>query len=225
MNASAWIETKRSACTRRAFLTRSCSGTKKSASRVSIARMPGMALTRSRSIKAIARTTSFSCSPLGPLAPGSSPPWPGSIATTTRRSIFACARCGGSAAPGPRGLGSGSGMRAPPATVAPGADAAPTLPMNSPSASCTACAAFCSACSLSRISASSGSRSCTGWRSNTSRCRYAATGASANSSGATSCFRSMTRRTTRGWFWPTRTPAMYGSSGRAPCRPARAAAG
>ena len=31
--------------------------------------------------------------------------------------------------------------------------------MNSPSASCTACAAFASACSLSRISASSGSRS------------------------------------------------------------------
>ena len=54
--------------------------------------------------------------------------------------------------------------------------------MNSPSASCTACAAFCSACSLSRISSSSGSRSCVGCRSKTSRCWYAATGASANSS-------------------------------------------
>ena len=42
MKASAWIETNRSAWTRRAFLTRSCSGTKKSASRVSIARMFGL---------------------------------------------------------------------------------------------------------------------------------------------------------------------------------------
>jgi hypothetical protein len=118
MNASAWIETKRSAWTRRAFLTRSCSGTKKSASRVIIARMFGTALRRSRRSSAIARTTSFSCSPLGPLAPGSSPPWPGSIATTTRRSIFACASCGGSAAPaGSRpddeGEGSPVGARAP----------------------------------------------------------------------------------------------------------------
>jgi hypothetical protein len=45
-----------------------------------------------------------------------------------------------------------------------------SLPMNSPSASATACAACCSALSFSWISASSGSRSCTGYRSNTRRC-------------------------------------------------------
>ena len=33
-------------------------------------------------------------------------------------------------------------------------------------------------------------------------------GASANCCGATACLRSTTRRTTRGWFWPTRTPAV-----------------
>src|SRR6478752_1356188 len=59
MNASAWIDTNRSAWTRRAFLTRSCSGTKKSASRVSIARIFGCALMRSRSCSAICSTTSF----------------------------------------------------------------------------------------------------------------------------------------------------------------------
>jgi hypothetical protein len=41
-----------------------------------------------------------------------------------------------------------------------------------------------------------------------------ATGASVNCCGATGCFRSITSRTTRGWFWPTRTPAMKGSSPR-----------
>ena len=50
------------------------------------------------------------------------------------------------------------------AIAGPGVDAAapaaPTRPMNSPSASCTDCAAFCSACSRSRISSSRGSRSC-----------------------------------------------------------------
>ena len=88
------------------------------------------------------------------------------------------------------------------------------LPMNSPNASCTSCAADCSACSLPRSSASNGSCDFTGYRSNTSRCWYAATGASMNCCGATACFRSSTRRTTRGWFWPTRTPAMNGSSER-----------
>ena len=51
----------------------------------------GMALMRSRSCCAIASTTSFSRGPLGPMAPGSSPPWPGSSATMIRRSIFDCA--------------------------------------------------------------------------------------------------------------------------------------
>ena len=44
--------------------------------------------------------------------------------------------------------------------------------------------------------------------------RVAATGSSVNCCGCTPCFRSTTSRTTRGWFWPTRTPAMNGSSGR-----------
>ena len=176
--ASAWIDTNRSACTRRALRTRSCSGTKKSASRVSITRMPGRALSCSRSCSASARTTSFSRSPLGPTAPGSSPPWPGSIATTIRRSTLPA--CGGATAGSPgadaaaTGGSAGTGVPGDEAAGAPGAAATrgglSSLPMNSPSASCTAFAACCSALSFSRISASSGSRSCTGYRSNTSRC-------------------------------------------------------
>ncbi len=53
-----------------------------SASRACSAR----ALSRSRSCSAIASTTSFSRRPLGPIAPGSSPPWPGSRATMISRS-------------------------------------------------------------------------------------------------------------------------------------------
>ena len=96
MNASAWIDTNRSACTRRALRTRSCNGTKKSPSRVSMARSPGSEFKRSRRRSATASTTSFSRSPLGPMAPGSSPPWPGSIATMVKRSTSRRARTLGS---------------------------------------------------------------------------------------------------------------------------------
>ena len=43
-------------------------------------------LMRSRKRCAIFSTTSFSRVPLGPMAPGSSPPWPGSKATMMKRS-------------------------------------------------------------------------------------------------------------------------------------------
>ena len=156
MKASAWIETNRSACTRRALRTRSCSGTKKSASRVSIARMPGTAFSRSRSCSAMASTTSFSRRPLGPMAPGSSPPWPGSSATMIRRStrralasaVTAAARAAVRHRPGRRGRRRGAGA---------GRPGLSTRAIRSPSASCTACARARSAASFSRISASSGS--------------------------------------------------------------------
>ena len=48
---------------------------------LSKARMPGCALIKARSFCATFNTTSFSYRPLGPIAPGSSPPWPGSITT------------------------------------------------------------------------------------------------------------------------------------------------
>ena len=108
----------RSACTRRALLTRSCSGTKKSASRVSMARMLGRALRRSRICSAIFSTTSFSFRPLGPMAPGSSPPWPGSSATMMSRSTRSRGR---SSSPGAEAARVGAGgARA----TARGADAA-----------------------------------------------------------------------------------------------------
>ena len=96
-NASAWMLTNRSACTRRALSTRTCSGTKKSASRVKKARMANCdlpfltvaKLIRSRSRCAMRSTTSFSRVPPGPIAPGSSPPWPGSSAMMIKRSVLA----------------------------------------------------------------------------------------------------------------------------------------
>jgi hypothetical protein len=57
-------------------------------SRVSITRTPRWALSASRNCLAMDRTTSFSRSPVGPMAPGSSPPWPGSIATMTSYSAM-----------------------------------------------------------------------------------------------------------------------------------------
>ena len=86
MKASAWMDTNRSACTRRALRTRSCSGTKWSPLRVSMTRRPRVLFSSSRSWREMASTTSFSRSPVGPMAPGSSPPWPGSMATMTSRS-------------------------------------------------------------------------------------------------------------------------------------------
>ena len=50
--------------------------------RVSTARMPGSALIWSASFFAIASETFFSRVPALPIAPGSSPPWPASIAIT-----------------------------------------------------------------------------------------------------------------------------------------------
>ena len=60
MKASACTETKRSACTRRAFCTRLCSGMKKSPSRVSTERMLGVASIFSLSRRATDRVTFFS---------------------------------------------------------------------------------------------------------------------------------------------------------------------
>ena len=214
--ASAWMLTNRSACTRRALRTRSCSGTKKSASRVIITRMPGTALSLSRSCRATASTTSFSRRPVGPTAPGSSPPWPGSSATMMRRStrLRSSGVAGAGGAAGGAGVTATTGGGGACTTALAGVAGLSTRAISSPSASCTACAARCSATSLSRISASSGSASCCGKRSKTRRCRYAATGASVNCSGRTPCLRSNTSRTTRGRYWPTRTPAMKGSSAR-----------
>lgn len=60
VNASAWIDTNRSAPTRRAFCTRTFSGTKKSASRVIIARMLGAPSIFARSFFAMSSATCFS---------------------------------------------------------------------------------------------------------------------------------------------------------------------
>ena len=98
MKASACRLMNRSAPTRRAFSTRVPSGTKKSPSRVRKARIglppTVVLLMRSRSLSAICSTTCFSCVPPGPMAPGSSPPWPGSSATMIRRSVLPRASAG-----------------------------------------------------------------------------------------------------------------------------------
>ena len=162
-------------------------------------------------------TTSFSRSPVGPIAPGSSPPWPGSIATTTRRSML---RCSSAARGAGTGLDNGAGTGGAADGLGRSTTAlAGTVPgtgamrlMNSPSASCTLRTAMASARSRSWISVASGSGASVGCRSSTSLCWYAATGASVNCCGATGCFKSSTSRTTRGRFWPTLTPAMNGSS-------------
>ena len=95
-NASACKLMNKSACTFWAFCTRTCKGKKKSASRVKKARKGNsprlvfntVLLMRSCKSWAICSTTSFSRVPLGPIAPGSSPPCPGSIATTANRSVL-----------------------------------------------------------------------------------------------------------------------------------------
>ena len=69
-----------------------------------------------------------------------------------RRSMRACVMAGADAAM--TGGGAELGVRGPTGRF--------ILPMNSPSASCTACAASCSAWTLSCTSASSGSTSWTG---------------------------------------------------------------
>ena len=161
MKASAWIDTNRSACTRRALRTRSCSGTKKSASRVSIARMPGRALRRSRSCSATASTTSFSRRPRRADGAGVFAAVAGVERDDDQAVDPAALGVGGGG-----GSGAGVGGRG-------GADAggdrrrggagrrwrrlARRAPMSSPSASCTAARGLALGGSLSRISASSGS--------------------------------------------------------------------
>ena len=80
------METNRSALTRLAFATRAPRGTNQSPSRVSMARKAGSAWVSSKSRCAIMSVTSFSIVPPGPIAPGSSPPWPGSMAIVMGRS-------------------------------------------------------------------------------------------------------------------------------------------
>src|SRR3982751_2206174 len=66
---------------------------------------------RSRRRCAICSTTSFSRVPPGPTAPGSSPPWPGSSATMTRRPVLFFAVSGASdGALAPPGLAAGAGV-------------------------------------------------------------------------------------------------------------------
>jgi hypothetical protein len=140
MNASAWIETNRSACTRRAFFTRSCSGTKKSASRVIIARMLGSAFRRSRSCIAICSTRLSRAARSG-RSRRVFAAVARSIATTISRSILFCAVCGSGAVELSGGSGTGADDAAGPgvATIG-GADAEAegalpsSLPMNSPRA-------------------------------------------------------------------------------------------
>ena len=61
------------------------------------------------------------------------------------------------------------------------------------------------------IIAAMGSSCCTGYRSKIRRCLYSPTGSRVNTCGRICAFRSNTRRTTFGRFWPTRTCLMYGS--------------
>ena len=63
---------------------RSSSGMKTSSSRVIRTSNSPERDSFSRILRPIASTTSFSFSPVGPIAPGSFPPWPGSIITRTR---------------------------------------------------------------------------------------------------------------------------------------------
>lgn len=76
---------KMSALAARAFCARIGSGMNTSVSRVMYAFMPGVALIWRASSRPTARVTSFSRLPVGPIAPGSWPPWPGSIATINGR--------------------------------------------------------------------------------------------------------------------------------------------
>ena len=143
MKASAWIETNRSACTRRAF-ARARAAARRSRRRGSASRAcSGCALMRSRSCSAIASTTSFSRRPLGPMAPGSSPPWPGSSATMIRRSIFAARhrRRDRRRRRRHRRRGGAGGAAAVVRRRRPRRRRVRSRPMNSPSASWTACAA------------------------------------------------------------------------------------
>ena len=94
---SACTDTNMSARATRARRMRSRSSRNSSRSRVSTARMPGSALMRSASARAMASVTSFSRVPPWPMAPGSWPPWPASTAMTTSRlpSSGACTACTG----------------------------------------------------------------------------------------------------------------------------------
>ena len=72
--------------------------------------MPGVALTWRASSRAMARVTFFSRLPFGPMAPGSWPPWPASMAITSGRMPGCIGRRGagiGSSTCGDAGTGSG----------------------------------------------------------------------------------------------------------------------
>ncbi len=139
---------------------------------------------------AIASTTSFSRLPPRPTAPGSSPPWPGSRAMVIMRvNRGALSSLGVALALRVSGcLSACSGL----ASTTGGVMSADLSASHSPLA----------------ISAAIGSGALTGYRSNTSRCLYAPTGASVNTCGLIFSLRSNTRRTTFGRFWPTRTCLM-----------------
>ena len=143
--------------------------------------MFGCWLMRSASSRAICSTTSFSRVPPGPMAPGSSPPWPGSSATMMSRSVLPA---------GGNGL-SGAGLLTADALAMGGlavllAGRPVCLAISSPSASGPAAETVAGAdsgvkvlsrrgwlwglpASRSAISASSGSATCVGYRSNTRR--------------------------------------------------------
>ena len=74
---------------------------------VQAVRVLGIASRRSRNCSATASTTSFSRKPVGPMAPGSSPPWPASIATSTSRRALRAGAGSARAATSARGASRG----------------------------------------------------------------------------------------------------------------------
>ena len=82
-----WMETKRSALCSFANFARSSSSIKVSVARVINTFLPSRSWRSARRRRATSRTTSFSVSPLRPIAPGSFPPWPASttIVSMSRR--------------------------------------------------------------------------------------------------------------------------------------------
>src|SRR3970282_309088 len=82
--ALAWTETKRSARCLLAKLVRSRSGTKTSVLRVRTTLTPKPSSIMRAARRVTSSTTSFSWMPLGPLAPGSWPPWPASSTISLR---------------------------------------------------------------------------------------------------------------------------------------------
>ena len=138
------------------------------------------------SLRAIASTTFFSYVPRRPTAPGSSPPWPGSIATVMRRDGV---------------LRAGACRRLDRACVALGG----AVRRRRTASTCRR--------ARGRAAPSADRRQSRGYRSMTSRWPYSATGSSANTCGRISALRSSTTRRKPRAGWPTRIAAMYGSDG------------